>query len=74
MFVGCSEISISVTVKHVQNNGLISRLFVYLGELAKFFSVWGPEKIAGLWFAFGEGGGGISTQADTMWIFLLLLN
>ena len=57
VFVGCSEISISVTVKHVQNNGLISRLFVYLGELAKFFSVWGPEKIAGLWFAFGEGGG-----------------
>ena len=57
MFVGCSEFSISVTVKHVKNNGLISRLFVYLGELAKFFSVWGPEKIAGLWFAFGEGGG-----------------
>ena len=44
MFVGCSEISISFIVKHVQNIGHKSRLFVYLGRLAKFSSAWGDRK------------------------------
>ena len=29
----------------------LSGLFVCLGVLVKFFSAWGTEKIAGLWFA-----------------------
>ena len=56
----------------------LSRLFVCLGGLAKFFSVCGTEKIAGLWFwgrrkgtgwgghCLGGWGGGVSTQADAM--------
>ena len=51
MFVGCSETSVSVTVKHVQHIVLI-RTFCLPG---------GTEEIAGLWFAWG-----ISTQADIM--------
>ena len=35
--------------------------FVCQGGLVHFFSAWGRQKIAGLWFARG----GISTQADT---------
>ena len=30
----------------------LSRLFVCLGGLNKFFEVWGTEKIAGLWFTW----------------------
>ena len=54
MFVGCSEISISVIVKHVQHVGII-RVFCLPGGLNKFFSAWGgeAEKFAGLWFARG---------------------
>ena len=29
----------------------LSGIFVYLGRLIKFFSVWGTENNAGLWFA-----------------------
>ena len=54
MLVGCSEISISVIVKHVQHDGII-RAFMCLGGLIKFFSAWGTEEITGLWFAMGEG-------------------
>ena len=39
MFVGCSEIIISVIVKHGQHIGII-RAFCLPGELVKFFSVW----------------------------------
>ena len=72
MFVGCSEISISVIVKHVQNIGIISRLFVFLGGLSKFSVPKAMEKIAGLlvclgWYVRGGGiGAGISIQAETM--------
>ena len=37
----------------------LSGLFVCLEGLIKFFSAWGTETIAGLWFARGS-----STQAD----------
>ena len=47
MFAGCSEISISVIVKHVQHIGII-RTFRMRGGLIKFLSAWGTEKIAGL--------------------------
>ena len=39
----------------------LSGLFVCLEGLIKFFSAWGTETIAGLWFARGS-----STQADTV--------
>ena len=39
----------------------LSGLFVCLRGLAKIFSAWGREEIAGLWFTRG-----ISTKADTM--------
>ena len=61
MFVDCSGIIISITVKHEQHIGII-KAFVYLGGgLVNFFRIWGTEKIDGLWFARG-----ISTQANTM--------
>ena len=41
-------------VKHVQNIGLKSKLFVYLGVLRGFSVPRGTEKIAGLWFAWGD--------------------
>ena len=44
MFVGSSEISISVIVKYVQQIGII-RAFYLPGGLIKFFSAWGTEKI-----------------------------
>ena len=43
----------------------LSRLFVCLGGLAKFFSAWGAEKIAGLWFALG----GLVPRLTLWWIF-----
>ena len=54
MFVGCSEISISVIVKHMQNIGLKSRLFDYQGDLLSFSVPGMTEKIAGLWCAWGD--------------------
>ena len=61
MFVGCSEISISVIVKHVQHIGI--GLFVCVGDLLSFSVLGGrrTEKI-----------GGISSQADTMDYFVML--
>ena len=64
MIVGCTEISISVTVKHVRLKYLkLSGLFCQPGgTFMKVFSVSeGTEKIARLWLTRG-----ISTQADTM--------
>ena len=46
MFVSYFEISISVIVR-------IIRAFCLPGGLIQFFSAWGTEKIAGLWFARG---------------------
>ena len=43
MFVGCSEISENVTVKHMQHVGIIWH-FVCLRGLIHFFSAWGREK------------------------------
>ena len=40
MFVGCSEISISDIVKHVQHIGII-RAFCVPGKLVQFFSASG---------------------------------
>ena len=60
MFVDCSGIIISITVKHEQHIGII-KAFVYLGGLVNFFRTWWTEKIDGLCFARG-----ISTQANTM--------
>ena len=58
MFAGCSEISISVTVKHVQYIGVI-RAFCLLG---RNFNAWGGQKKnAGFCFATW-----INTQADPM--------
>ena len=65
MCVGCFEISISVVVKHVQSIGIV-RAFCLPGGLVKILSARGTEEIAGLCFARGGGGGGVSTQADTM--------
>ena len=53
MFVGCSEISENVIVKHMQHVGIIWH-FVCLRGLIHFFSAWGREKNAGLWFAKGD--------------------
>ena len=49
MFVGSSEISISIIVQYVQHTGItleLSRLFVCLGRegLIKFFSAWEERK------------------------------
>ena len=54
MLVGCSEISISVIVKHVQHDGII-RAFSVPG---------GQKKSLGCGLLWGRGE--ISTQADTM--------
>ena len=43
MFVGCSEISISVIVKHGQHTGIIWE-FCLPGGLVKFFSACGDRK------------------------------
>ena len=53
MFVGCSEISISVIVKHVQH--VEQGPFVCLGGLLSFSMTGGTKKIAGLWFVAGWG-------------------
>ena len=52
MFVGCPEISISI-IAYMWNILELSRLFVCLGELVKFFSAWWGG-ISGLWFARGD--------------------
>ena len=64
MFVGYFEISISVTVKHVQSIGNIRAFsfFFAWGDLLRFSMPGETEEVAGLWFARG----GTSTQADTM--------
>ena len=54
MFVGYSEISMSVIVKHVRHIGIV-RAFVLPGvNLINFSVSGGTENIAGLWFAKGE--------------------
>ena len=60
MFVSCSEISKSVTVKHMQHVGII-RAFCLPAGLAVFQCLGGQKKNVGLWFARG-----VSTQDDTM--------
>ena len=53
MLVGCSQISVSVFVKHVQLIRIF-KAFCLLGALLSF-SVPGAEKnVAGLWFASGD--------------------
>ena len=53
MFVGSSEISIGVIVKHVQHIGIIRALFAW-GDLLYFSVAEGTVKIAGLWFPSGD--------------------
>ena len=69
MFVGCFEISVSVIVKHVQSIGII-RAFCLPGGIVKILSAWGggQKKLLGSGLVGGEGG--VSTQANT--IFLML--
>ena len=56
MFVGCSEISIYVIVKHLKYVGIA------WGRLVKFFSAWGEEKkLLGCSLV-----GGFSSEAGTM--------
>ena len=52
MFVGCSEISVNVIVKHKQHVGIIWP-FVCLGGLVHFSVLQEREKNAGLCFARG---------------------
>ena len=66
MFAGCSEISLNVIVKHVENNGIIRALCLF-GGLVKFFQCLGGEKTLLDCNLLR----GISTLADTM---LLLEN
>ena len=52
MFPNCSEITISVIVKHVQHVGIIRAFCLHAMDV---FSVpAGTEKIVGLWFAKGD--------------------
>ena len=60
MFVGCFEININVTVKHVQHVEVILTCSLPWVDLLSFSVPEGTEKIAGLWFARN-----ISTQANT---------
>lgn len=46
MFFDCSEVIISVVVKHLQHIGIV-RAFYLPGGLAKFSSARGTEKITG---------------------------
>ena len=50
-------------VKHVQHVGIIRAFWMPEG-LIKFFSAWGTDEIAGLWFARRVRGA--STHADTV--------
>ena len=52
--MGCSEIIVSVIVKHLQHVE-INRLFIYLGDLLSFSMPGGQKKWlgCGLWFAKG---------------------
>ena len=61
MFVGCSEISVNVFVKHKQHVGIFWPFCLPGGTCAFFQCMGGDKKNAGLWFARG-----ISTWADTM--------
>ena len=51
MFVGCSEISISVIVKRVQDVGIIRGFCLPGGDLLSFSVAGETEKIAGSRFA-----------------------
>ena len=61
MFVGCSEISIKVIVKHVQHVGIIWAYSQPWADLSRFSVPEWTEKIAVLWFARD-----ISTLANTI--------
>ena len=61
MFVGCSEISIKVIVKHVQHVGIIWACSQPWVDLSRFSVPEWTEKIAVLRFARD-----ISTLANTM--------
>ena len=61
MFVGCSEISINVIVKHAQHVGIVSACSLPWADLLSFSVSDETEKISGLWFTRN-----VSTQANTM--------
>ena len=54
MFLGCSKISVSVIVKHVQNIGIIMAFCLPEGNCYVFQCLGGTENIAGLWLARGD--------------------
>ena len=53
LFVGCSEISINVIVKHVQIIGIISA-FCLPEDLLSISVPWGTNRFVGLWIARGD--------------------
>ena len=61
MFVGCSEINISLE---------LSGLFFYLGGLKVFQCLMEQKKIAGLWFAKGGQYPGWHHALMYMWSFM----
>ena len=68
MFVGCSEITVSVIVKHDQHIGIIRTFCVPEATYFSFSATRVTEKIAEFWFARG-----ISTQAGTIVYILVFL-
>ena len=64
MFVGCLELSINITVKHVQHVGVILNCSLPRVDLLSFLVPEGTKKFAWLWFATN-----ISTQTDTVLCF-----
>ena len=53
MFVGCSDISISFIVKHVQQIKIIRAFCLPGGDSLSFSVPGGTKKIAGVWFTKG---------------------
>ena len=51
MFVGCSETSVSVIVKHVQHVVIIVRAFCLPEGTCYVFQCLGDRNITGLWLA-----------------------
>ena len=73
MFVSYSEIKVSVIVKHMQHISII-RAFFLPGwrDLLSFSVPGGAEKIAGLWFAWGDQHLVLQSHRSTMGVICLL--
>ena len=62
VFVGCSEIGVSVINKYVQHTEITRALCLPRGGLVKFFSAWGDRK--NCWVLFIKAA--INTQSETI--------